>query len=106
MKIRLSQKQIRFRIDHEEVTQLWEQQKISCLFDTAILKIKFVVQISMDDEFKFEKHKDGNTIVFHVPKNQFQKLAENLPSKEGIVFSIPDEDQKFISLEVDLKKKE
>ncbi|MEI7494273.1 MAG: hypothetical protein WCJ92_06745 [Alphaproteobacteria bacterium] len=104
MKIRIRKNQIRFRISHADVEELLAKKVIGCVFELSFFKLDFSVQLYLGPDCTLVSPKI-NELVFFVPENRFRELTERAPSREGLIFIIPEFDtEKCIFLEIDYKK--
>ena len=104
MNIRLSNREIRFRISYEEFARLKNGETLN--EETA-----FPYETSLSYSIKRSKNYDcrfhENSLILHVPESYIQLLEKKLPSKDGLEeeISVSQGTSLKLSLEVDVKTK-
>lgn len=113
MNIRISEKQVRFRITEEELATLERAQTLTLQSPLGVGMKQYVIEISDESESLVPnkssslalREKNGNLVLL-VSKNSLTELHGKLPSKDGIEDEISVNGQLVkLALEVDVKRK-
>lgn len=103
MNLRISEKQLRFRITKDELQQLLGGQSLGMVlphFRTHSYTVKIT-----DGQDSLSLKEDGQSWTLLVDRHALQALAEKLPSREGLCEEIQVAGQFFsLMLEIDVRK--
>ncbi len=106
MNIRISKKQIRFRITKEELATLGRGEKLVLQSPLGVNPSEYIIDVSEEPESLTLEERGGNLVLF-VNKKLLAKLGERLPSKDGIENEVLINDQLVeVVLEVDIKRRQ